>query len=88
MQHDVGCTGEMMPPKLSMWRAKHKECQAAVDNLKAEYEAKLSTRISFTCQNCGEDFSETLQAFASQRRAEILAPALCVACGHGAEDEE
>ena len=30
-----------MPPKLSTWKAKHRECQAAVDNVKAHHLAKI-----------------------------------------------
>jgi uncharacterized protein YceH (UPF0502 family) len=35
-----------MPPRLSTWKAKHKECQKAVDDVKAHYQtevAKLET---------------------------------------------
>jgi uncharacterized protein YceH (UPF0502 family) len=30
-----------MPPRLSTWKAKHAECQKAVDNVKAHYVARV-----------------------------------------------
>jgi hypothetical protein len=30
-----------MPPRLSTWKAKHRECQAAVDDVKAHHLAKI-----------------------------------------------
>lgn len=50
--------------------------------------ASWATRISFVCANCSEEFEEPVQAFIDDRREVVLAPALCRACGHGAEDEE
>lgn len=78
-----------MPPRLSKWQAQHKDCQAAVDNLKAHYEKLLQRRVSFICSDCGDDFTETIEALAfAAVEDEIQAPALCVRCGHGAEMEE
>jgi DNA-directed RNA polymerase subunit RPC12/RpoP len=50
--------------------------------------ASWATRISFVCANCSEEFEEPVQAFIDDRREVVLAPALCRACGHGAEDED
>jgi DNA-directed RNA polymerase subunit RPC12/RpoP len=49
--------------------------------------ASWATRISFVCANCSEEFEEPVQAFIDDRREVVLAPALCRACGHSAEDE-
>jgi DNA-directed RNA polymerase subunit RPC12/RpoP len=50
--------------------------------------ASWATRISFVCANCSEEFEEPVQAFIDDRREVVLAPALCRACGHSAEDED
>jgi hypothetical protein len=46
----------------------------------------MATTITFTCSGCSEEFSEPVQAFIDAPGDEILAPALCRACGCNAED--
>ena len=46
----------------------------------------MATTINFICTNCGEDFSEPVQAFIDQPGDEVQAPALCKDCGCNAED--
>lgn len=75
-----------MPPRSSRWKAQHVGCQQAVDNVKADYEKMLGKQIHFICQDCSEAFAVPLSTFARQRIHDIMAPALCNSCGHGAED--
>lgn len=74
-------------PKRPPFRAGDPGCQAELDERQREYEAGLAKRIIFICQDCGEMFTETLRTIAEMKGDEIMAPALCRACGHGAEDE-
>ncbi len=46
----------------------------------------MARLIRFYCSGCSEEFSEPVQAFVDAPGDEILAPALCSDCGHGAED--
>lgn len=73
-------------PRIPTWQAQHAKCRAAVEAVKTRYEAMLQKRIILTCSDCGDDFTETIKTLAVLPREEILAPALCVGCGHGAED--
>jgi hypothetical protein len=75
-------------PRASKWQAQHATCQAAVDTVKAHYEAVLQQQITFTCAECGEYFDEPISAFAGASDGVVLAPTLCEECGHGAEDGE
>lgn len=47
----------------------------------------MATTITFVCADCSDEFEEPVQVFVDDPRPTILAPALCVACGHGVEDE-
>jgi hypothetical protein len=46
----------------------------------------MATIITFTCHECGEYFDESVQKFLDEPGESVLAPTLCVDCGHGEED--
>lgn len=55
----------------------------------AEIDQLRTMPITFTCHQCGEYFVETVERFLNEGRESgepILAPTLCMDCGHGAED--
>jgi hypothetical protein len=49
---------------------------------------EMATTIEFVCAHCDEPFEEPVQAFVDHPGEVAPAPALCVNCGHGEEDEE
>lgn len=41
--------------------------------------------IRFTCHHCGDFFDEPIEPFIATASVAVLAPTLCVDCGHGEE---
>ena len=84
-----------METRPSRWQAQHVGCQQAVDNVKADLMAEIdqvrTMPLTFTCHDCGEYFVETVERFLNEGRESgepILAPTLCVDCGHGGEPRQ
>jgi hypothetical protein len=47
---------------------------------------EMAQTIVFTCSDCSEEFSEPIQKFLDEPGAFVMAPALCVECGHGLDE--